>query len=554
MKVLILGGYGVFGGRLASLLSDLPDLELLICGRSMARAADFCTRARGRARMTPIALERRDVSTTLDSWAPDVLVDASGPFQDYGDARYAVVLACINSGVHYLDFADAADFVFGITQFDAEAKAANVFVLSGVSSFPVLTAAVLREMARDGMQIVSVRGGIAPSPFAGVGLNVIRAVAGYAGGPVRLWRDGAPAVAYGLTETLRYTVAVPGKVPLRNLLFSLVDVPDLQVIPPEHTTMRDIWMGAAPVPEILHRMLTWLARMRASAGLAPLTPLAPLFHRAVNLMQFGEHRGGMFVHATGQRGGLPAERSWHLLAEGNDGPLIPSMGIEALLRRYRAGIAPAAGARAATRELELGDYDAMFAGRNIFTGFRDGDDPPAPLYRRVLGTAFDSLSNKMRAFHGLVKPRTWDGIAQIHRGNHPVARLIAYLIGFPEPSPAAPVSVTVTPVDGIERWTRTFGTKTFSSVQSMGTARDAHLVVERFGPMAFSLALIVEGDRLILRPRRWTFFGLPMPRALLPQDDSHETEIDGRFHFDVRISAPVIGLIVAYRGWLAQRT
>ena len=42
MKILILGGYGVFGGRLARLLADRPDLELLICGRNLAAAAAFC--------------------------------------------------------------------------------------------------------------------------------------------------------------------------------------------------------------------------------------------------------------------------------------------------------------------------------------------------------------------------------------------------------------------------------------------------------------------------------------------------------------------------------
>lgn len=38
MKILILGGYGVFGGRLAELLSDLPQIEFLICGRDLTRA------------------------------------------------------------------------------------------------------------------------------------------------------------------------------------------------------------------------------------------------------------------------------------------------------------------------------------------------------------------------------------------------------------------------------------------------------------------------------------------------------------------------------------
>src|SRR3546814_1581188 len=132
MKILILGGYGAFGGRLAELLADLPDLELLICGRDLTRAEAFCARFRGKPRAIPCAFDRRDIADTLQRFAPDLVVDASGPFQDYGTNRYHVVEACIAAGIDYLDFADGADFVFGIDRFDAAAKAAGIFVLSGV--------------------------------------------------------------------------------------------------------------------------------------------------------------------------------------------------------------------------------------------------------------------------------------------------------------------------------------------------------------------------------------------------------------------------------------
>ena len=69
-----------------------------------------------------------------------------------------------------------------------------------------------------------------PSPYAGVGENVIRAIAGYAGQPIRRKRDGAFCPGYPLTEQLRYTIAAPGHIPLHNRLFSLVDVPDLQAL------------------------------------------------------------------------------------------------------------------------------------------------------------------------------------------------------------------------------------------------------------------------------------------------------------------------------------
>lgn len=87
-----------------------------------------------------------DVEHQIRELRPNLVVDATGPFQLYGDNPYRVVNACLACRVNYVDLADGSDFVKGITQFDAEAKAKNIFILSGVSSFPVLTAAVVRHL------------------------------------------------------------------------------------------------------------------------------------------------------------------------------------------------------------------------------------------------------------------------------------------------------------------------------------------------------------------------------------------------------------------------
>lgn len=548
LKILILGGYGVFGGRLAELLCDLATIELLICGRDFSRAKAFCTQYRGQAKVSPLALDRADIASALDEQKPDLVVDASGPFQDYGTDPYRVIAACIEAGVNYLDFADAADFVFGVPQFDERAKAAGVFVLSGVSSFPVLTAAVLREMAKT-MQIVSVEGGIAPSPYAGIGLNVMRAVVGYAGAPVKLQRRGAQSHGIGLAESRRFTVAPPGRLPLRNIRFSLVDVPDLQVIPPEHPTLTDIWMGAGPLPEILHRVLNLLAKARARFRLPSLQPFSQLFYAVLNRARFGEHRGGMFVRARGVAEAREVERSWHLLAEGDDGPYIPSMAIEAIVRKWLAGVRPASGARSGVRALELADYDALFEGREVFTGFRQ-NDAGAPLYRKILGSAFYRLPSRVQELHDTALPRRWTGFAQVRRGPGLMAALVAALVGFPKAASRASVSVTFMPEGSAERWIRSFDGKSFSSLQSAGTGKNEHLLVERFGITSFAMALVVDTDRMFLVQRRWSVLGIPMPQFLLPIGSSFETVHEGQFCFDVQIALPLIGLIVAYQGSL----
>src|SRR3546814_13406126 len=105
--------------------------------------------------------------------------------------------------------------------------------------------------------------------------------------------------------------------------------------------MTDIWMGAGPVPEILHRILNLLAKARGRFGLPSLEPFSRLFYAVLNRMRFREHRGGLFVRARGVADGRTVERRWHLLAEGDYGPYIPSLDNAAILLKPIAGPPPA---------------------------------------------------------------------------------------------------------------------------------------------------------------------------------------------------------------------
>ncbi len=418
LRILIIGGYGVFGGRIVSLLESDPRLELVVAGRSAAKAAAF-VRSRGStlAVLDSAAFDRdRDVATQLSATKADILVDASGPFQAYGEDRYRMVEACLAQRVHYLDLADGSDFVAGVSQFDGRARTSAIFVLSGVSSFPVLTAAVVRKLAENMERVDTICGGIAPSPFAGVGENVIRAIASYAGQPISIRREGGAANAYPFTEQRRFTVAVPGRLPLKSTLFSLVDVPDLRALTEVRPEAREIWMGAGPVPEILHRALiacAWLVRLQI---VPTLSSLAPLMHFAMNHFRWGEHRGGMFVTVSGPGGaGKNVTRSWHLLAEGDDGPLIPSMAIEAIVHKVLEGAPPPNGARAAVTDLELADYERLFSRRTIYTGVKSLQSD-APLYATILGDSLAALPAAIRDMHDVHGNSGAEGVARVTRG------------------------------------------------------------------------------------------------------------------------------------------
>jgi hypothetical protein len=554
LRILIVGGYGIFGGRLVELLENDPRLTLLVAGRSLESARKFCEgRTKAAATLVPTLFDRTsDDTTQLAALNAAVVVDASGPFQVYGNNGYRLIEQCIACKINYLDLADGSDFVAGIAKLDAAAKAAGIHVLSGVSSFPVLTVAVVRRLS-DGIQnIQSIRGGIAPSPYAGVGLNVIRAIASYSGQTIPLKRGGRNAIGSPFTESIRFVIAVPGRIPLQSKRFSLVDVPDLRALTKLWPEATDVWMGAGPVPVPLHWALmgfAWLVRIRL---LPNLSWMSGAMHFVTNHVRWGEHRGGMFVEVAGRSGkGLSIVREWHLLAEGDDGPLIPCMAVEAVIRNVLAGKSPPAGARTAISDVDLSDYEDLFARRTIYTGVREqANQPIAPLYERILGQTWAQLAPEIRQLHSVTSASSFAGRCTVVRGRNPLAWLTATAIGFPKAGANQNISVELVREGDGERWVRTSGGRTFSSVQTAGRGPAKWLVRERFGPVSVDMALVVDGPTLHYIVRRWALFGISLPLLFGPRSTAMESVQDGQFCFDVTISHPLIGLIVRYRGLL----
>ena len=60
---------------------------------------------------------------------------------------------CLEAGAHYLDLADARDFVAGIGRLDDDARRRGLLVASGVSSTPAITSALIAELAPEFAQI-----------------------------------------------------------------------------------------------------------------------------------------------------------------------------------------------------------------------------------------------------------------------------------------------------------------------------------------------------------------------------------------------------------------
>ena len=230
-RIVLIGGAGVFGQRLARMLSSEGSFVLIIAGRDLARARSFA------ATLTPAAefavLDRDALNVdTLRALKPWAVVDASGPFLRQSSQPYAVAEAALDVGAHYVDIADGRDFVSGIGILDAVARRTNRAVISGASTTPALSSAVCDAMTRDMPHVHSIEIGITPGNRAPRGLAVIKSILGYAGRPVKVWREGkwGGAPGWGLLTRLELSREVGRR------WFSLCDAPDLD------SSIRATWL------------------------------------------------------------------------------------------------------------------------------------------------------------------------------------------------------------------------------------------------------------------------------------------------------------------------
>jgi hypothetical protein len=538
-RILLLGGYGGFGGRIARRLATAGH-DVLVAGRSLDKARAFCGETPG---LFPLALDRSRITEALEQHLPAMVVDASGPFQAMD---HAIPKACIAAQVHYIDIADSRDFVCGIAALDAAAKDAGVVVLSGASSVPALSGAAVRHLAEGMDKVCAVEMAISASNKAAAGPAVSAAILGQVGQPLRLWQGQRWTQAFGWQEmhSARFECAEVEAIAGRSV--ALVDVPDLALLPERLAGRPAVAFRAGTELGFQNRALwfaSWLVRTRIAASLAPLA-------RILNPLQaltrsFGSDRSAMIVRLFGEAAGRRVERRWTLIAERGDGPEKPTLSVVPIVARILSG-EEMAGARDAGEALTLDDYADAFGKLAIHCCTQELA-ASASLYERVMGNRFAQLPPELRAIHDVHRDAGATGEAQVTGAANPIAAFIARIVGFPKPGHHR-LHVHFRESGGHETWTRDFSGKRFHSHLS----QRGSWLVERFGPLRFAFDLPSDAQGLSMVMQRWWIGPLRLPKFMAPRSTAKEWSEDGRFHFDVPIALPVIGRLVHYRGWLEK--
>lgn len=311
--VLILGGYGVFGKIIAKALSKENNIELIIAGRNLSKAFEFASSIGARAIETDININLEPV---LFQTSPFLVINCCGPFQDQ---NYEIPLICINHKIHYIDLADAREYVANIKNIDLEAKKNKVSIIAGASTVPALSSAVIEKFKSKFSQMDSLTFGVTPGAKAPRGLATTKSILSYLGKKLTL-NKGDVKNRYGWQDL--YLQQYPE---LGGRLMSNCDIPDLELFPKIYG-FNKIRFSAGMESKFLHLSMwvfSWLIRLGLPINLKKysswLLKLSKIFD------YFGSANGGMHMIIEGKNHkGENKKISWFIIAY-NDGPNIPTI-------------------------------------------------------------------------------------------------------------------------------------------------------------------------------------------------------------------------------------
>jgi hypothetical protein len=360
LRVLVLGGYGNFGGYVARALACDPGITLIVAGRSAEKAKAFARSIDGANPVEHAAIDiDADLAGPFSALAPGIVIHTVGPFQEQD---YRVAQASIAAGAYYCDLADARRFVCGIGILDALAKQAGVAVIAGASSVPCLTAAYLDDALPAFRSIGSVDYGITAAQQTNRGLGTASAILSYVGRSFTMLKDGVMRRVFGW-QGLHCEVYPE----LGRRWFGYCDIPDLDLFPQRYPTLQSMRFSAGHEIGLLHFgtwLLSWLVRLSLLPRLdrwgSALLKASFLFDR------LGSGRSGFHMRISGEGpDGKPLVRCEWIIARSGHGPNIPCMPAILLARRLARGEPLAPGARPCMGEIGLGEFLGALKGLDI---------------------------------------------------------------------------------------------------------------------------------------------------------------------------------------------
>ena len=362
LRVVVIGATGVFGSRVARRLARDARFELVLAGRRReALEALRVTLEDPSARIAVLDTGAARFADDLAALRAQLVIHTAGPFQGQD---YRVAEACLDAGCDYVDLADGRGFVTGIERLDDRARAAGRLLVTGASSVPALSAAVVDALLPRFARLEAIEHAINPGNRTPRGDATVASILGYCGRPIRVWRDGRWQVAHGWMDSRRQSF------PFGPRRVGVCEIPDLDLFPARYPQVRTVMFRAGLELPLLQTG-TWCAAVLVRLGLIRnLAAHAPMLRRlSERFIRFGSDVGGMTVEASGTGiDGRPLKLRWWLSADAGDGPQVPVTPAVVLARRLADGAVAVKGAMPCVGLLTLEQIEAGFEGFALRTG------------------------------------------------------------------------------------------------------------------------------------------------------------------------------------------
>lgn len=350
-KVLILGATGNFGRRIAKglveknvaiIISGRREDALLALKKQLSKAAvDTC--------IDILCFDfKQRLSQELLRLRPPLVINASGPFQT---ADFTTAINCILLGVNYIDLSDAREYVNDFSILEEQAIKQNCIAITGASTFPCLSSAVLNYYKDEFKMIDSLKYGITLGQKNQRGLATFKSALSYVGCRLQDFR-GISKKMYGWQDLYRQKYPLLGKRWMANC-----EVPDLDLLP-SFFPIKSIRFSAGIENNIAHFglwFLSWLVRLKFPIKLENhaegLLKLSHYFDF------FGSDSGGMHMLMSGTDfKGNHKSIKWFMVANNDDGSYIPAIPAILLAKRILQEEISETGAIPCTQLISLENY------------------------------------------------------------------------------------------------------------------------------------------------------------------------------------------------------
>lgn len=327
-KVLILGATGNFGRKIARGLVE-KNIAIIISGRYEEPLLAL------KKQLSKVAVDtcidilcfdfKQRLSQELLRLRPPLVINASGPFQT---ADFTTAINCILLGINYIDLADAREYVNDFLILEEEAIKKNCIAITGASTLPCLSSAVLNYYKDEFKMIDSLVYGITLGQKTGRGLATFKSILSYVGHRLEDFR-GVSKKMYGWQDLYRQAYPILGKRWMANC-----DVSDLDLLP-NYFAIKSIRFSVGIESSVAHLglwFLSWLIRLKFPIKLEKHAETLLKFSHYLD--SFGTDADGMHMLMSGtDPKGNHKSIKWFMVAKSGDGLHIPTIPAVLLARR-----------------------------------------------------------------------------------------------------------------------------------------------------------------------------------------------------------------------------